>query len=75
MAKDPFDRSSMPEQTYKTGGSDNQTHANTALSGKPPATDQKLLQEILELTARNEYGEVRRRLNEHLGGTREIINH
>ena len=66
MAKDPFDRSSMTEQTYKTGGSDNQTHANTALSGKPPAMDQQFLQGILELTARNELGEAYRRLNEYL---------
>ena len=38
----------------------------TSLSGKPPPTDQRLLQDILELTARNELGEAHRRLDEHL---------
>jgi hypothetical protein len=56
----------MMKDTVKTGGSDMQTQGNTAMSGKPPATDQQFLHCILELTARNELGEARRRLNEYL---------
>jgi len=51
----------MTEDTVETGG-----HGDTSLSGKPPPTDQRLLQDILELTARNELGEAHRRLDEHL---------
>jgi len=53
----------VTEETVKTGGSDIQTHGSKAPSRKPPATDRQLLQDILELTARNELAEAHRRLN------------
>src|SRR5258706_13636084 len=47
----------MREQTIKAG-SDKQTHGNAALSEKPPPTEEQiratLLQDVIELTARNE---------------------
>ena len=55
----------VTEETVKTtGGSNIQARGSKTPSGKRPATDCQLLQDILELTARNELAEAQRRLND-----------
>ncbi len=55
----------VTEETFKTCDSDKQTLGEATLSVKSAASDQQLLQDILELAARNELSEAHRRVHEH----------